>query len=170
MPSSHPASEERFYSAAICRRGHVSSEMLERSGTDPKCVTCGADVLTACPACSKPIRGYEKGSMSAQEFKAPEFCTGCGAAFPWASRQAIVWHIENQLGDETGLGEGDRRVLIERLSELTKQPDSEAAERKQAEVLGYLREKAPKAYEAALPSILSIATSVIKVHLGLPPG
>lgn len=142
--------------------------MLERSGTDPKCATCGAIVLTACPACSKPIRGYEKGSMTVREYKPPEFCTACAAPFPWASRQAIVWHIENQLEEEVGLSEGDRRVLLERLEQLKVEPTSEAAETRQAEALHYLREKAPRAFQAALPSVLNIATTAIKVHLGLP--
>ena len=171
MPTGHPAdTSDNYYSAAVCRRGHVDTPWLEMQGADPKCAICGGTVLTACPACSRAIRGCVRDSDGmGPAFKPAEFCVGCGTPFPWASRQAVVWHIENQLEEEAGLAEGDRRVLTERLEHLTTAPESPAAEKRQAEALQYLREKAPGAFEAALPSVLNIATAAIKAHLGLPP-
>jgi hypothetical protein len=47
-----------YYSAAICRRGHVEEELHPEEAAS-KCSRCGAAVLTACQ-CGQRIRGSSK--------------------------------------------------------------------------------------------------------------
>jgi hypothetical protein len=97
----------------------------------------------------------------------PDFCHSCGSPFPWAPREAIVYHIENQLEEQDSLTEGDRRILLERLRVLS--PETAGDQPKQVAALQYLKKIAPKAWDAALPAIQALLTTEMRVKLGLPP-
>ena len=97
----------------------------------------------------------------------PAFCVECGTPFPWASRDAIVYHIENQLEEQDDLTEGDRRSLLGQLRALA---GADAADQpKQVSALQLLRKLAPKAWDAALPAIQALLTAEMRIKLGLPP-
>jgi hypothetical protein len=95
-----------YYSAAVCRRGHVETSVLELNAGMParRCTECGAPILTECAECHSRVRGTIEGYLGSYE--PPDFCDVCACPYPWASRQAIVWHIENQL-EEDELPEGE---------------------------------------------------------------
>ncbi len=156
------------YLAAICRRGHIEESRL-KGPVAPRCGRCGAEILTACQSCNSPLRGSYVGV--AVVGGAPDnFCWSCGGPYPWATRQAIVYHIGNLLmGDET-LGEGDRRTLREQLASLNQTPSAgKAVERDQVAALKSLRTLAPMIWDKAVPLVTAIATAEIKRQLGLPP-
>src|ERR1700721_65358 len=97
-----------YYSAAVCRRGHVAESLLgaqtyawETPAAPPpaKCSTCGANVLVECPNCGYRLRGDSRGGLGSV-FVPNDFCDKCGAPMPWASRAARLWELENLLGDE----------------------------------------------------------------------
>src|SRR5438309_2241460 len=92
------------------------------------CPDCGAVLLNHCPNCNRflqPVAVYGK--------PAP-FCLECGLPFPWASREEIVYHVQNQL-DNADLAEGDRRALQEELNDLLHAPDTQETEKRQVNVL-----------------------------------
>jgi hypothetical protein len=97
-----------------------------------------------------------------------EFCWQCGRPYPWASQTAIANHLENLLGEQPDLPEGDRRALEEQLKSLREPPTTPEIERRQIHALEALKRLAPKAWELAQPLIMTVATAEIKRQLGLP--
>jgi hypothetical protein len=165
----HGQQDPEHYSAAICRRGHVVTRHMEllQGPPPPHCEECGARVFMACPNCESQIPGPSRGGFNVR-YDAPPFCPYCAHPYPWASREAIVHHIENQLEEEPDLSEGERRTLIAQLDTLRDDPRGEQEkEEKQAKVLERLRAAAPKAFKAAMPSIMDLSTAYIKARLKL---
>ncbi|MHB1576193.1 MAG: DUF2321 domain-containing protein [Candidatus Dormibacteria bacterium] len=156
------------YLAAICRRGHIEASILS-GPVAPRCGRCGAEVLTACPSCISPLRGSRVGVVGPPG--APNgFCWSCGNPYPWATREAIVYHIENLLAGDDALSEGDVRALREQMASLNQVPSSgTTVEREQVAALRSLRTLAPKIWDRAAPLVTAIATAEIKRQLGLPP-
>jgi hypothetical protein len=160
-----------YYTAAICRRGHLATATLELSGTRPKCAACGATILTACQKCSARIIGFSMDTLSSEPLKPADFCSACGAPFPWASRQAVVWHVQNQLDEDQSLSEGDRRALHEKLDSLLETPDGGGrVDKMQKAALDAFRRTAPVAWKVAQPVLSTLLTAELKAHLGIPPG
>lgn len=156
-----------YGSAAVCRRGHVEAAALElRDEIARRCQNCGAEVLTACPSCNEQIRGRKRGALG--QFTPPAFCIQCGKPYPWASREAIALHIQNALEEQPDLAEGDWRALLAELSALKEEPSSDHIEERQIGALQRPKGVAPKAWQAALPFIVPIATAEIRRQLGLP--
>lgn len=79
-----PRGRRGYWTAAVCSSGHVAvSAAYDPCWLGPEvpqhCGQCGADVLTKCPECDRPIHGRGRRSP------APNFCTECRTAFPWAA-------------------------------------------------------------------------------------
>jgi hypothetical protein len=78
-----------YATAAVCLRGHVATADAETHSArlSKFCSMCGADVITACPSCNAPIRGFyipPGVSGVGGVFKSlPSFCFQCGKPFPW---------------------------------------------------------------------------------------
>lgn len=163
------ASQDEYYSAAVCPRGHVADSALDlrQSPLDPHCGTCGKEVLLACPSCGNRIRGAYVGVVAPYEPR--EFCTHCGEPFPWASQQALVFAIENKLDDDADLTEADKRILRKRLEELQELPMDRSKEKTHVEVLNFFRERAPQAFQMAMPYVMPLATAWMRKEMGLPP-
>ena len=132
----------------------------------PACKECGAKVLILCPQCQSQIPGPPTGVMS-WAYQPAAFCPFCAHPYPWASREAIVHHIENQLEEETDLPEGERRKLTAELNSLRVDPSDPNSEKKQVAALQFLKRAAPRAWNAAQPAIMSLATAYAKKELGL---
>jgi hypothetical protein len=167
--------------AAVCLRGHVATvySEYEAFGYVPdRCGTCGAQIITTCPACSTGIAGvfladlgprYEmKIDISALErsYEVPNFwiARDCGAALPWADRTARIWELENRLRDNV-LEEHDRLILREQLQALMN-PDiaDEEASRRWRRV----REIGGKAFGRAMTDVaLPLLDAKLKQDLGL---
>jgi hypothetical protein len=165
---------EGYYYAAFCRRGHVADALIEVGHSSPgpplpeRCGECVARILISCPQCDQRIRGVAKGVIVAQ-WDPDEFCGKCGAPYPWASRQAMVYDIENRLDEDDSLSEGDRRALREKMAALQEPASGAGVERRQLRALQALRTGAPKVWAGAQPILVQIATSWMKKEMGLPP-
>ena len=132
------------------------------------CPKCGQKVLRACTNCSAILHGRRLGDLVAN-WVPDDFCYRCGLPYPWASREAIVYHIENQLERDPDLQEGDKRNLREQLNALRDSPADPVAEKRQVAALSLLKRTAPKIWEVVVPVAQSILTAEMKHQLGLPP-
>lgn len=155
----------RYDGAAICRRGHVETYLLTYAGAiPPRCATCGAKILTACPACGARIRGGD-GSIT-PEYTAPDFCDHCSSPLPWVSRQGRIYELMNLL-DEEDLDPATELEVREQLEALATSdlPDDEQAKRWER-----VKRKAPGLWEnsGAQRIIETVVTATIKSQLGLP--
>jgi hypothetical protein len=163
-----------YYQAAVCRRGHVIDSMMEPAMTrsDPlpvKCDTCGAKVLTECPNCTARIQGNSRSAAGMFVWEPAAFCHHCGHPYPWASHEAMAYHIENLL-DEDDLAEGDRRALVQQLVSLRQSAAGDpVAEKRQVAALRMLQTVAPKAWALAAPVLQVILTAEMRRALNLPP-
>lgn len=155
--------------AAVCTRGHALSENIEWEGELPvRCTTCGAKVLTGCPACGQRIRGYyDVPGVAAIGFgyDPPSFCDRCGAAFPWVGRKERIYELQNRL-DEENLDPATELELRETLDALAEGGLDEKTERQRWERVKRL---APGFWDrsgvrAVLESVVSAAA---KSQLGL---
>jgi hypothetical protein len=159
-----------FNTAAVCRRGHVQTCDVEIDGTDKWCPICGAEVLTSCPACGWriPSSHFDDDGFECSEWGPPNFCTGCRSVMPWATDVVIIYELENRLENHSGLSDGDARMLRRRLELARKSLGSSDEDSRMTEALKFARDKAPAAFNAALPVIQAIATTVVRNQLGLP--
>jgi hypothetical protein len=74
----------------ICRNGHVITDLLH---TYPDrglshCDRCGAATLDRCATCGLEIPGavHVPGLVPVGRSQPPEFCSACGAPFPWSRK------------------------------------------------------------------------------------
>jgi len=127
------------------------------------CGSCGARVLTECPSCSTPLPSI---NYLAGEREPYAFCTGCGEPFHWATRGQVVSKIRNLLDLDSTLSDSDRFELIDAIQELVlpETPDAEAPKIRAAELI---RRKAPNAFRAAQPILISLMSSALQRALGL---
>jgi hypothetical protein len=154
-----------YYSATVCRRGHVQSSILELMDERPpqRCTKCGAAVLTSCPVCGYRIRGSSAGGFG--EYHPPDFCDQCGSPMPWASRQARLYELENVLMETPDLTELDKLTISEQIEALTSiDPDDEEA---QVERWQRIRRVTPALVESGRAILVTITTAAIQKQLGL---
>lgn len=154
--------------AAICRRGHVQTEDLTHGEVGDRCPTCGAKVLTSCPACSTRIRGYYHvpGVIAlGTEYKAPRFCDACGKPFPWLDRQGRIFELENMLDDED-LDAAAELAVREQLTALANPDLDENDERRRWE---RVRRLAPGLWEksGARAIIETVVSAGVRAQLGI---
>jgi len=74
----------------VCRNGHVITDLLH---TFPEwalshCDRCGAVTLDRCRTCGQEIPGaiYVPEAAPIGVRRPPQYCSACGAAFPWTER------------------------------------------------------------------------------------
>ena len=157
-----------YKQAAICKRGHVETSNIERTQVSPRCHQCGAQILTQCPACNFRIRGYHYiPNVVHGSYTKPDFCDGCGAAFPWVDRKGRIYELQNRLDDEE-LDSATELVEREQLEALTN-PDLDEAE--QVRRWQRIKTAAPDFLlkAATNPIVTSLLTAEGKKQLGLPP-
>lgn len=153
-----------YYSAAVCRRGHAETIVLERTGSVAnRCTTCGAEVLRGCPECGRPIRGAMPNVLT--PYVPPDFCDNCGSPFPWLSRQGLIYQLENVL-DDVDLDPATKLEVREQLEALTA---PELEEEEQLRRWRRVKEKAPELWQAsgAQRILESLVSAAIKSQLGL---
>lgn len=76
----------------VCRNGHVITDLLhtfpERARSH--CERCGAATLDRCLTCGQELPGaiYVPQAPPVGSRRPPQYCSTCGAAFPWTERPA----------------------------------------------------------------------------------
>ena len=179
--------------SAVCEQGHIISDEVvdaksrvlaaasrdpyvwspdvpsRRGGTTPEmlvphyCGSCGARVLTECPKCSTPLLSIK---YLAGEREPYAFCSGCGEPFHWATREQVVSRIRNLLDLDSSLSKSDRFELIDAIQELVL-PDTPEAEAPKIRAVELIKSKAPNAFRAAQPILISLMSSALQKVLGL---
>lgn len=78
----------------VCHNGHVITDLLhtypERGAS--YCTQCGAATLERCRTCGQEIQGavHIPGLMPIGRQQPPQFCSKCGASFPWSEPRVKV--------------------------------------------------------------------------------
>lgn len=160
--------QDGYGQASIGRRGHAaSSDLRITQPSGPRCVTCGAQLLTHCPGCSQPLRGeyFVAGVISVSSWSPNDFCDQCGAAFPWVSLQARVWALENLL-DESDLDEADRLRVRKLLDEVAGEGEDFDVDREK-KVWGRIRTLWPGVSEKAWSIAGPLITAEAKRQMGM---
>lgn len=155
-----------YRTAVVCRRGHVYTTNASSRPAANRCETCGAGLLSRCPTCAAAIRGsYETPGavLLGAKYAPPDFCYQCGGPFPWASRQARIWELQNLL-DEEELDEADRLTAREQLHALL---DPDLDEDEQEERWRRIRKSAPGLMSSGRRIIESVVAAGVKSQLGL---
>jgi hypothetical protein len=86
----------------VCRNGHVITDLLhaypERGLRH--CDRCGATTLDRCATCGLEIPGavHVPGLVPVGKSLPPEFCSSCGAPFPW-SRKGEIGEAANPIAN-----------------------------------------------------------------------
>lgn len=124
------------------------------------CSDCGAVLLNHCPNCNRFLQPVALAGRPAP------FCLECGLPLPWASRQEIVFHVQNQL-DNSDLAEGDRRALHDELNDLLQAPDTQETQKRQVKVLVKLQQGWPAAWRTIAPIVDPLITAWMKAQMGL---
>jgi hypothetical protein len=75
----------------VCRNGHVITDLFY---TFPEralghCDRCGALTFTRCQTCGQELPGslYVADALPIGESRPPQYCSACGAAFPWTPKR-----------------------------------------------------------------------------------
>jgi hypothetical protein len=103
------------------------------------------------------------GVIGGSDYRPPDFCDACAAPFPWASRQARLWEIENML-DEEQVSEADRLTLHEQLEAL-RMPDITEADQQERWIR--IKKLAPGLMSVARPIITTVVSATIQKQLGI---
>jgi hypothetical protein len=132
--------QSRYMTAAVCTRGHVVDDALEFELRDQydHCDQCESPVITACPNCKTPIRGwlFMPGVFTAPPpYDPPTYCFECGKAFPWiANKVADFKEVTDQL---EGVSREDRAKLKAAIDDIAAGgPPAEAAAARIKQMLG----------------------------------
>lgn len=123
-----------YDTAQICRNGHVITEVAEDFPQFRKdfCSRCGAATIMACESCDTPIRGDLRDSgvaiFGGPGPRAPRFCHGCGAPYPWTTQALSA--ARELLEEDTQLTDEEREQLDKSLDDLIRDsPQTELAAR-----------------------------------------
>ncbi|HWX97212.1 MAG TPA: DUF2321 domain-containing protein [Solirubrobacteraceae bacterium] len=150
--------------AAICRRGHVQTSDITLTEFGPHCPNCGAEVLIQCPACQQRIRGryyVPRVVGGGTDYRPPDFCDHCGAAFPWLSRQGRIFELQNRLDGEQ-LDPADELAVREQLEALVS-PDLDEEEERQR--WARVKKLAPRLWESSQPVIETLVQAAIRASI-----
>lgn len=92
--------EDWFDVQQVCLNGHLITDYGKSQPNTLRahCSDCGAPTLTACPTCTRPLRGHRhiSGVFSLSSSSVDRICPDCGAPFPWTAlqRQAVSEWLE----------------------------------------------------------------------------
>ncbi len=164
----HVGVQDGYGQASVCRRGHVaSSDLRITQPSGPRCVTCGAELITHCPSCRRPIRGeyFAAGVLTSHVWSPNDFCDQCGSALPWASWQARVWALENLL-DGAELEEAARLRVQKLLEEVASEGEDFDVDREK-KVWGRIKALWPGVSDKAWSIAGPLITAEAKRQMGL---
>lgn len=106
--------------AQICLNGHcITGAARGRPENQEKfCHQCGAETITACPACHSDIKGCLQvpGLPLLGEYKVPAYCPNCGKPYPWT--QARINAIAEIIRDDENMQETSQEALVGSLPDI----------------------------------------------------
>jgi hypothetical protein len=74
----------------VCRNGHVITDLLQTfpEHAQGHCDRCGSVTFDRCLTCGQPLPGaaYVPEMPAIGRPRPPQYCSACGAAFPWTQR------------------------------------------------------------------------------------
>lgn len=138
-----------YRAATVCKRRHEQSTYGETyPGSDLDfCPVCGADVLSACPSCGRRLRGLSRlstarGAMPTYGRHQWGFCDGCGESYPWATRQELIYKLQNLL-DTADISDHDRLMVAEDLQRLQELDESDDSKDERGKLWSAIKRRAP---------------------------
>jgi hypothetical protein len=154
----------RYCTASVCLNGHVASADTEkhRAAFSKFCSVCGAQVITACPGCNQPIRGYYiPPSVSAVGgiFKSlASYCYNCGKPYPWTT--ARLEAAKSLADDLEEMSTEDRAKLKTALDDVVAGgPKAEAGAHRIKKMLGKV---SPAVGQAVRKFAVDVASETVK--------
>lgn len=152
-----------YYTAQICRNGHVVTNALELipEASSKFCDECGLATLTTCPHCQMAIRGtYREGFNPSYE--RPSYCRECGVAFPWMAERLATMR---DLITASTAPKDDKDALLADL-------DAIAADTPRTQIVvmrmkKFLARASDEVVPAVRQIVVEVATSAAKKSLGL---
>lgn len=161
---------EKYGTAQVCLNGHLINSSVEEHPKRCKahCDTCGAETITACPACQQAIRGthyiafrYEHplGHVNSIPIeKPPAYCEKCGEPFPWTAT-AIQTAVE-LLAEDLELNDDETAQLTESISEAVR--DTPRATLGGTRIRRYLQKAGKHVAEAVRELIVDLVAESVK--------
>lgn len=110
-----------YDTAQVCLNGH---EINKYARSQPEhnqnfCARCGAGTITACPSCTRFIRGYFHipGAAYGSVYTAPSFCHNCGNPYPWTetgmrAARALIAESDKLSADEKAVLNGSLDDIV----------------------------------------------------------
>ena len=110
--------ETKYLCAAICLNGHEINSCLDDPKCEEKfCQKCGAQVITECPNCKKPIRGHlDDIDSPLRNYQIPKYCLYCGKPFPWT--ESALKAANELITEDDNLSDIDKGKLSECLPDI----------------------------------------------------
>ena len=156
--------ERGFYTAVVCREGHVLTSMKELMPEEatPYCPACASATVEACDSCGQAIPGHTKGSAYAGSYEPPAYCRYCAAPMPWTASRLTALHELTNI--DMGLTEEERTTLNQSWDELTR--DTPRTEIAVVQVKRLLPKIAKESIGAVRTIITDVATQAALKKMG----
>ena len=148
----------------VCLNGHQITTMAVSNPEFRRefCKDCGAKVIAGCANCSKPMRGYNHGSMVVRSPPVPKYCEDCGTAFPW--QEAAIENLTEILRDD-GLDDQQMAAFEAALPDVIRDtPKTESASLRIGKILSKLGKPA---YDVSIKVLSDLASETAKKAMGL---
>ncbi len=112
--------QEYYDVAQICLNGHcITKETREHPEDQQKfCHQCGAETITACPACHAAIKGclQTPGLPNVWDYEVPAYCPNCGKPYPWT--KARIDAIAELIREDENMQETAQEALVVSLPDI----------------------------------------------------
>jgi hypothetical protein len=121
--------------------------------------------MSQCEACNQSIRGdyHLSGFIGSFDYTVPNFCHGCGAAYPWMSEKL---EAAGELVRESDLTQTEKETFAASLDDIVR--DTPKTELASSRVRRLLDKAGPEVGGALKTIVVQIATSAAKQQIGLP--
>lgn len=156
-----------YQSAQICLSGHVITSSTETSPelTAAFCDRCGSPTVAKCSHCQAAIRGFYSvpGVLTLREYVVPNFCHGCGVAYPWTEQR--IRSAQELAAELDELSEEEKESLKNSISDLAREtPNLDLAGMRYKKALKKMGKVGADALNGIMVNLLS---EIAKKSIGL---